>query len=188
MASILTDPKNLHGIERVAPAAKTAKHNETKSRSAGTQLESQKILNVVENALALFDGAEDCAEVVVGEDHICGLLGHVSSQFAHADSNICLLQSRSIVHTITSHGHNIATTLESVDDLKLVVRASTREDGDSVHAVRQLGLAHLIKLITSKDWRAKSRRHVNWHTEPLGDRNSSNVSITSDHDNFHTAG
>lgn len=106
----------------------------------------------MENALALFDGAEDCAEVVVGEDHICGLLGHVSSQFAHADSNICLLQSRSIVHTITSHGYNVATALESVDNLELVVWASTRENGDSVHAIRQLGLAHLIKLITCEHW------------------------------------
>lgn len=188
MASILTDPQNLHGIEWVAPAAKTTKHDETESRSAGTQLEGQEVLNVVEDALALFDGAEDCAEVVVGENHVRGLLRHVSPQFAHADSDICLLQSRSIIHTIASHGHDVATALESMDDLQFMIGASAPEDGDSVHAICQLGLAHLVKLITSKDRRAKSRRHVDGHTEPFGDRNSGNVSITGDHDDFHTAG
>lgn len=111
MGQILTDPQNLHGIERVAPTAETAEHDKTKRGSASAELECEEVLDVVEDALALLDGAEDGAEVVVCEDHVRGLLGHVGTKFAHADADVCLLQRGSVVHAIASHGHNVTAAL-----------------------------------------------------------------------------
>ena len=151
MGQILTDPQNLHGIERVAPTAETAEHDKAESGSTGTELEREEVLDVVEDALALLDGAEDGAEVVVSQNHVCGFLSHVCAELAHADADVCFLQRRSVVHTVTSHGYDVAAALQSVDDLELVVGAGSCEDGDSVHAFRELGFAHMVKLVAAKN-------------------------------------
>lgn len=78
-AIVLTDPQDLHGIERIAPAAQTTEHDQAQSSSTSAQLEGQEVLDVVENALALLDRAEDGAEIIIGKNHVGSLLRHVSA-------------------------------------------------------------------------------------------------------------
>jgi hypothetical protein len=138
----------------------------------------------VEDALALLDGAEDGAEVVVGENHVRGFLGHIRTEFAHADADVCLLQRRSIVHAVAGHSYDVAAALQSVDDLEFVVRTGSREDGDSVHAFRKLGFAHVVQLVATEDRRTECGRHVDWHAEPFRDGDGCDIGITGDHDDF----
>ena len=165
----LTDPQNLHGIERVAPAAETAEHDKAESGSTGAELEREEVLDVVEDALALLDSAEDGAEVIVGENHVCSFLGHVGAELTHANTDVSLLQRRSVVHAIASHGHDIATALQSMDDLEFVVGTGSCENGDSVHAFRELGFAHVVELVTAEDGRTECGRHIDRHAEPFCD-------------------
>ena len=46
---------------------------------------------------------DNCGEVVIGEDHVRGLLGDFSASDTHGDTNMGLLESWCIIDTITSH-------------------------------------------------------------------------------------
>ncbi|KAF3857443.1 hypothetical protein F7725_009302 [Dissostichus mawsoni] len=49
---------------------------------------------------------DDGGKVVVQQDHVGGLLGDVRPRDAHSDTDVSLLQSRRVVHTVTCHSHN----------------------------------------------------------------------------------
>jgi hypothetical protein len=70
----------------------------------------------VEDALALFDGAEDGAEIIVRENHVCGFFGDVCAEFAHADTDVCFLESGSVVYAVAGHGYDVPAALQCVDD------------------------------------------------------------------------
>lgn len=54
-----------------------------------------------------FHSSDDGCEVIIGQNHITGLLGHLCSRDTHGDTDTCLLQGRSIIHTVTSHASNL---------------------------------------------------------------------------------
>ena len=53
------DPKYLHGIEWIGLVKYGRQGNEHQSRNTRAQLEPDKVPNIVENALALFNGTQD---------------------------------------------------------------------------------------------------------------------------------
>jgi hypothetical protein len=55
--------------------------------------------------------ASDRRKVVVGQEHIGGLLGDVSPAHAHGDADVSLPQRRSVIDTVTGHGHDMSATL-----------------------------------------------------------------------------
>lgn len=57
-------------------------------------------------SLTLFNTSHDGGKVVIQEDHVCSLLGDVRSRDTHSNTDVSLLQSRRIVHTITCHSYN----------------------------------------------------------------------------------
>ncbi len=79
---------------------------------------ADELLHVVVDGATLLDGGDDGGEVVVGEDHLGGRLGHGRAR-AHGDTDLGLLQSRSVVDTVASHGRNLALALQVLDDLGL---------------------------------------------------------------------
>jgi hypothetical protein len=76
---------------------------------AGAELESEEILNVVEDALALFDCVKNGCKVVVCQNHICGFFRNIGTQPTHGDADICFLERGRVVHTIASHCHDVAS-------------------------------------------------------------------------------
>lgn len=63
---MLTDPEDLHCVEGILEAEEGAEEDEAQGGGARAELEGEEVLDVGEDALALFDGAEDRGEVVVG--------------------------------------------------------------------------------------------------------------------------
>ena len=86
----------------------------------------------------LLDGRDDRGEVVVGDDHVGRLLGHLRPLDAHRHADVGLLQGRRVVDAVAGHGDDLASPLERLDELQLVLRRDAGEDAgrgnDSVQA------------------------------------------------------
>jgi len=59
-------------------------------------------LQVYEYLTTLFDAFYGGSEIVIEENHICGLLGHVRARNVHGDTEVRALQSWGVIDTITS--------------------------------------------------------------------------------------
>ena len=90
------DPEDLHGVQRVGDVGQGGEGDQHQGRDARGELEPDKVLYVVEDALALLDGAQDGGKVVVEEDHVGGLLADVRTGHAHADADVCPLGCNSM--------------------------------------------------------------------------------------------
>ena len=64
---------------------------------------ADELLHVVVDSTALLYGGHDGGEVVVSEHHLGGRLGDGGSG-AHSNTDLSLLQSGSVVHTVTGLG------------------------------------------------------------------------------------
>ena len=69
----------------------------------------------------LLDGRDDAGEIVVGEDHVRRLLGHVRAGDAHGDADVRPLQGRRVVDAVAGHRHDVAARLQGIDDPRLVL-------------------------------------------------------------------
>ena len=94
-------------------------------------LEPDKVLDVVEDALALLDGAQDCGEVVVEEHHVGGLLADVGAGHAHADPDVGPLDGHAVVDAVAGHADDVPVGLQGVHDADLVLGAGPVEGGGS---------------------------------------------------------
>ena len=118
------------------------------------------LLGVVVDGASLLHGIDNGGEVIVGQDHGGGGLGH-SSAGAHRNTNIGLLQSRGVVDTITSlgqsivgsahshethHGRNLASLLQILDNLALVDRLDTSKELGVHDSLLLVGHGQRVKL------------------------------------------
>ena len=62
---------------------------------------TDELLHVAVDGATLLDGGHDRREVIVSQHHLRRRLGHSCAR-AHGDTNLSLLQSRSVVHTVAS--------------------------------------------------------------------------------------
>ena len=76
----------LHRVQRVGDVEERGERDEHEGGDARRQLEADKVPDVVEDALALLDGAQDGGEVVVEQDHVGRLLAHIGPGDAHGDA------------------------------------------------------------------------------------------------------
>lgn len=53
-------------------------------------------------------------------NHICCIFCHVCTTFSHCNSYVCILQCRSIIHTISSHCNYCTCTLKSLHNSYLM--------------------------------------------------------------------
>jgi hypothetical protein len=115
---------------------------------------SDELSGIVVNQTPFLDSLLDGREIRICEDHVCSKFRNIRSA-AHRDSDICLLQCRSVIDTITSlsnrindrseprkraahHSHNQAQGLKEIDQLTLVAWFSTAKyarDGDRLDLV-----------------------------------------------------
>ena len=125
------DPEDLHGVERVGDVGQGGEGDQHEGRDAGGELEPHKVLDVVEDALALLDGAQDGGEVVVEEDHVGGLLADVGAGHAHADADVGPLDGDAVVDAVAGHADDVPVGLQGVHDADLVLGAGPVERGGS---------------------------------------------------------
>ena len=76
---------------------------------------------------------DDGGEVVVGEDHVAGFLGHLGAGDAHRDADVGALQRRSVVDPVAGHRDDVALALQHVDEAHLVLGRDAGDDADAVH-------------------------------------------------------
>src|SRR5699024_5271188 len=65
-----------------------------------------RLLEIVKDKSAFLNAGNDGGKVVIEQNHVSGLLGHIRAGNAHGYTNVGLFQSGRIVDTITSDGHN----------------------------------------------------------------------------------
>jgi hypothetical protein len=125
---VLTDPQDLHSIQRILEAKSGAQQYKTECSHTGAKLKRNEVLDVVEDALALLNCPQDSREIVVRQNHVRCLLGNIGAKLAHRNTYVGFLQSGRIVNTITSHGNYVTAGLKCCDNLHLVIWACTRKD------------------------------------------------------------
>jgi len=151
------------------------------------QAEGDTVLNVclhtLENLTGDLDGRDDGGETWGEEDNIGGGLSGFSSTL-DGDTTVRLLERWGIVDTVTSHGSQMSTLLQHLDDLVLVlwedlsetisllnkiVLSSTGETTvDETLRVVDLGTEsqHLASFLGNSD--GITSKHLNRETENLG--------------------
>jgi hypothetical protein len=131
-------------------------------------------LHTLENLAGSLDGEDDGGQTGGKEDDIGGSLGSLSGTL-DGNTTVRLLQGRSIVNTVTSHGSQMTTLLEHFDDLVLVLGENLSETVSTLNEIVLSG--------TGKTTVDKLGRVVDLGTESkhlaglLGDGNS----VTSQH-------
>ena len=93
---------------------------------------------------AVLHRLDDGGEVVVGEDHGGGVLGHLGAGDAHGHADVRLLQGGGVVDAVAGHGHQGALLLPGADDADLMLRGHPGIDGDFGDELLEFLLAHLF--------------------------------------------
>ena len=101
--------------------------------------EADVLGEIVEDLAALLDRVDDRGEVVVGEDHPRGVLGHLGAA-PHGDPDVGRLDGRGVVDAVAGHGHDLTLRLEGVDEQHLVLGRDPAEHPDVVDPIQALGL------------------------------------------------
>mmetsp|Transcript_15325 Transcript_15325/g.33089 ORF Transcript_15325/g.33089 Transcript_15325/m.33089 type:complete len:1080 (-) Transcript_15325:311-3550(-) len=101
-----------------------ADHNEAQEGAnlgdVGGERVADGLLQVVEDEATLLHAVHDGGEVVVHENHVSSLLGHVLAGDAHGHTNVTLLEGGGVVHTVTGHRHHLSAALVVLHNLQLV--------------------------------------------------------------------
>ena len=105
-------------------------HRQDLAGVAGEQVVDE-LLDVVVDPPPLLDGRHDGGEVVVGDDHVRDLLGHVGPGDAHGHADVGFLDRRGVVDAVAGHGHDVAPLAPGPDDPQLVLRRDAGVDRDA---------------------------------------------------------
>ena len=140
------DPQDLDRGQRGGPADQgREEHEQHFARVAGEQV-ADELLDIVENPAALFDGADDRGEVVVGQHHIRCFLGDVGARDAHGNADVGGFDRRSVVDAVPRHGHDLATLFPGLHDAQLVLGRNAGVDGELVNAVGEFVVRQLVEV------------------------------------------
>lgn len=140
-------------------------------------------LHTLEDLTGQLDGIDDGGQTGGKEDDIGSSLGGLSSTL-DGNTTVRLLQGGSVVDTVTSHGSQVTTLLEHLDDLVLVLGENLSETVslldevvlgrtsettvDQTLRVVDLGTEskHLASLLSDSD--SVTSKHLDGQTEGLG--------------------
>ena len=103
-----------------------------------------ELLDVVIDAAALLDRADDRGKVVVGQHHVGGFFGHVSAGDAHCHADVGALDGGRVVHAVAGHRHDLIVGAQCVYDAHLVLRRNTGEYVGHHHFAPELFVAHFV--------------------------------------------
>mmetsp|Transcript_16292 Transcript_16292/g.43674 ORF Transcript_16292/g.43674 Transcript_16292/m.43674 type:complete len:459 (+) Transcript_16292:1121-2497(+) len=116
-------------------------------RDVGSKRVGDRLLHVVENQPALLHTADNGSKVVVEDDHVGRLLGHIRSGNSHGHTDVPLLEGGRVVHTVAGDGHDLVETLAVLHDDQLLLRRGTGKHDLFVgkHAI-PVGLDQILDL------------------------------------------
>lgn len=100
------DPQQLDGDQSLGHAQSSGQEDTDDLADVGGDQVTDELLHVVVDSTALLNSSHDGGEIVIGQDHLRGGFSH-SGTGAHSNTNLSLLQSRGVVHTITSLGRRV---------------------------------------------------------------------------------
>ena len=104
--------------------SQTNKQGDHEADVGGEDVEDE-LLDVVEDAAALFDGVEDGGEVIVREHDVRRVLRHVRAR-AHGNTDVRALEARAVVHPVSRHRHVPAPPVQRLDHPHLGAGRATR--------------------------------------------------------------
>ena len=142
------EPQKLHRHQRhlVEVEHRGAEDGENFSDVAGEQV-VDGLLDVGVDAPALLHGGDDGGEVVVGEDHIGGSLGHVGAGNPHGAADVRHLEGGGVVDAVAGHGHHLSPGLPRLDDTHLVLGGHPGIDGELLHLLLQHLLGQKVQIL-----------------------------------------
>ena len=99
-------------------------------------------VHAVENLARGLEGIDDGTETGGEEDDIGGRAGGVRGTL-DGDTGVGLLERGSVVDTVTGHGNQVATLLQDLDDVVLVLGEDLGETIGSLDEIVDLGAGHV---------------------------------------------
>ena len=116
------DAQDEHRGERQRQLGGDVAEERRNLRNVGRERVSDRLLEVIEDETTFFNTVDDGGKVVIHENHVGGFLGNILTGDTHGDTNVTLLEGRSVVDTVTGDGDDFTTTLAVFDNQKLVSR------------------------------------------------------------------
>merc|ERR1719365_380331 len=124
--------------------------------------------------------SSNIGEVVVGKDHFRSRLCD-SSAAAHGNTNLSLLEGRSVVHTVASHSSDLVHALQVLDNLGLVEGLDSGEHARVLATHLLLGGGEVVKL-ASRESIALGPFVLSEDSDSPADCSGSVLVVSSDHD------
>ena len=124
------DPKELHCTEGrlLRCCCDSSDERDDDGGNVGVDLELKEFSHSIVYATAPHDSMHDRREIVIHQDDVGCLLGHLGPCDAHRESNVSCLESRAIVRAVSGDANNIATVLERLNQQSLIVRRGSSKD------------------------------------------------------------
>ncbi len=66
----------------------------------------ERLADIVVDTAPLFDGGDDGGKVVIGDDHVCRLLGNFRTGSPHGNTDVGAFDGRGVVNTVAGHRHD----------------------------------------------------------------------------------
>lgn len=134
-------------------------------------------VHAVENLAGSLKSVDDSTKTGGKEDNVGSGAGSIGSTL-DSNTGISLLQRGSVVDTVTSHGNEVATLLENLDDVVLVLGEDLSETIGSLNEIVNLRTGHVT---ATTETEALSVVDVGTKTELAGSLTSNADGITSQH-------
>lgn len=134
-------------------------------------------VHAVENLAGSLESVDDSTETRGKEDDIGSGTGSIGSTL-DSNTSVGLLQRGSIVDTVTSHGNEVATLLQNLDDVVLVLGENLGETISSLDEIVNLGTGHVT---TATETETLSIVDIGTETELARSLTSDTNGITSQH-------
>lgn len=97
-------------------------------------------------SLTFFNGVQDGCKVVVSQDNVGSLLGHIGTGLTHGNTDVGGLERGAVVDTVSGHGDELAAAVESADHPDLGVGRTPGHDQGEVGQGVDLVVGELVEL------------------------------------------
>merc|ERR1719318_2000915 len=135
--------------------------------------------------MAFLNSSDNGGEVIISEDHLGCRLGNSGSR-THGDTNFSLLEGRSVIDTISSHGSDLLHLLQIFYNLRLVEWFHTGEHAGVGTGCLLLGGGQIVKF-TAREGKSISALILSKDSNPLANGFSSVLVVSGDHDDSDTS-
>ena len=120
------DPQYLHDGQGVGDAEDGGQHVDGHGGHVDGELIDDELANVVIDGAAVENSLADSGEIVVHDDNVARLFGHLGAT-AHGEAHIRFLQGGTVVDAVARHTDHQIQLLGSGDQAALIRRQSTRD-------------------------------------------------------------